>query len=274
VTRLEENENPGGEPYDEGDDALVVDTQSLAIRGRIDLRSASRAPDLRARPTRLLRAGEHVYALLTALDSDFQGSSPGRLLALHGESGEVLREYVLDNVKNCGGLAVSPDGKQLAIACSDLLGDATEDAPEFSAVILLEIVPQSGASAPELVELGRVRAADLKFGPFASALSFASPTKLFAGTFGALEGESKGRPDRIVVLDFAAGTGDELISSATEAFTLGDVRCVEPCGVCFVADAGRGVVHRYAMRGTAWELTSSRAVESEIGLPPRLLGWF
>ena len=80
---------------------------------------------------------------------------------------------------------------------------------------------------------------------------------------------------------------EELLTSASDPFTLGDVRCNAACGSCFLTDAGRGgVVHRFGfevesagaqqrlVRQGPLTLQASTKPDSQIGLPPRYLGAF
>ena len=48
------------------------------------------------------------------------------------------------------------------------------------------------------------------------------------------------------------------------------------CGVCFITDAARdgGVVHRFEVGTDGLSLDQAITLDTSLGLPPRLLGWF
>jgi hypothetical protein len=105
-------------------------------------------------------------------------------------------------------------------------------------------------------------------------MSFAAVDLLWVKTYGALEGDDAGRPDRILSLSLQTGEHEVLLESRDRAFTLGDVLCIAPCGICVIADAGRGVLHRYGISGSRIAPPTTHRIQEAIGLPPLLLGWF
>lgn len=273
VSRLETNRNPGEESYDEGDDLLRLDVESGVIEGRVDLSEYASENTERARPSAMVRTDTHVFVSLTRHSSDFQEAGEAALLALDARNGEIEDVFPVSGLKNCGGLALSPDQASLAVSCGGLVSNANGASPEASGVVVFDLSNES-AGALRLEERYRVAAAELGLGPFSSSLSFASEELLWVKTYGALEGSDAGRPDRILVLSLEDGGHEVLLESSTKAFTLGDVLCVAPCGICMVADAGRGVLHRYGVSGKSIAAPTQHRIDEEIGLPPLLLGWF
>lgn len=267
VTRLESNPRPGSEAFDEGDDILSIDPREPSITKRIDL-SAAHEGD-RARPGSMARVGDTVFVTLTGHSADFQSAPDSIVAALSAQSGELLYSHVASGMKNCVGLAISPDEGELALSCSGIVQESGDGAtPPHSGLILLEI-EENG-----LRERERILAADLGKGPLMFSLAYASPDLLLLGTLGALEGEDAGRPDRILSYDKRADRWETLISSEDRAFNLGAIQCMEACGVCFVADASRELVHRLFLNEAGTLDITRHRIDTDIDLPPRRLGWF
>lgn len=267
VTRLESSPRPGSEAFDEGDDILSIDPRQPSINGRIDLGAAHDADH--ARPGSMIRVGDRVFVSLTGHSADFQSAPDSIVATLNAQDGELLDSHVVEGMKNCVGLALSPDGGELAISCSGVVqesGDAA--APPHSGLVILKIEEDG------LREVSRVLASVVGKGPLMFSLAYASPELLLTGTIGALEGEDAGRPDRILSYDKRSGQWETLLSSEDGAFNLGGIQCMEACQVCFVADAGREVVHRLTWDESGGLDVTRHRIETEIALPPRRLGWF
>jgi len=273
VSRLEKNRSPGAEPYDEGDDLLVLDTEQGEVLSRVSF-SELLEGEGRARPTALVRAGDTVLVSLTGHDATFSDAAPARIAVLDSEELTILDSFEVEGMKNCGGLSLSPSGNRLSVVCSGLADNANGATPLWSGLVVFESVADSW------VESHRFASESLGFGPFAYASSFASETQLLSATFGALEGEDQGRPDRLVRIDLDESEVSELLRSSDEvpqverAFVLGSVLCVPGCEVCFATDAGRRVVHRFETSEAQWSEPSEIRIDSEVELPPRQLGWF
>lgn len=272
VSRLEANRTPGEQPHDGGDDLLRIDPASGAILGRVDLSEFVSDATGRARPSTMIRTDRHVFVSLTRHSGDFREVGQAGVLVLDSRSAEVQGSFEVPGMKNCGGLTLSPDGKRLALSCGGLVNNANGSAPADSGVVEFEIF--DGDEEFTLVERARASASEWGYGPFSSAIAYADDDLLLAKTYGALEGEDAGRPDRIVSLSRGLGEAEILLESSERAFTLGSVLCVAPCGLCFVADAGRGVVHRFPIAGNQVGPGRQHRIDEEIGLPPLLLGWF
>lgn len=273
VSRLEKNRSPGEEPYDEGDDLLRIDVPRLAIEGRIDLSAYSSESTERARPSTMVRSDEHVIVSLTRHSNNFKEADDAALLAVDAEDGRARGIFPVVGLKNCGGLAFSPDLSRLAVACGGLVNNANGSSPEASGVVVFDVLKEESGQLA-LVESYRLMATELDYGPFAPRISFASDDLIWVMTYGALEGTDRGRPDRLVSISLEEGEHEVLLESAGKAFTLGDVVCIAPCGICMVADPGRGVLHRYSIAGNQIAEPTLHRVDEEIGLPPLLLGWF
>lgn len=273
VSRLEKNRSPGEESYDQGDDLVRIDAPRSTILGRVDLSEYVSESTERARPSTMVRTDEHVFVSLTRHSSDFQEAGEAALLVLDAQDGGVEDIFPVPGLKNCGGLALSPDQSSLAASCGGLVSNANGASPEASGVVVFEI-GETPSGDVMLGETSRFWADELAYGPFASGISFATDDFLWVKTYGALEGADAGRPDRVLSLSLGDGEHEVLLESSEGAFTLGDVLCIAPCGICMVADAGRGVIHRYSLAGNHIAEPTSHRIQEDIGLPPLLLGWF
>ena len=271
VSRYEENPRPGREPFDGGDDLLVVNPETLSIVDRVDLSSLRRGEQL-ARPGSLTRIDDSILVTLSGFDTSFSEAGDARVAMFDSQDFELQRVLEVPGMKNCGSVATSANGSRFALTCSGLIGAANGANPEFSGVVVF--ARTVGASVLAFEEETRFQASDLGLGPFAFSIAFASTDLLLAGMYGALEGEDRGRLDRIVSLNLESDEVDTVLTSSEGAFNLGDVRCVEACEVCFVADASRGLVQRIPVDEGVLGTPQGHPVEVDLPLPPRQLGWF
>lgn len=270
VTRYSPNPEPGREPLDEGSDVLVVDPANVALLSRIDLGAAmdGAEPGILPRPSRMVAAGDYVYVLLSAYSLDFSRSGDGRVAVLDARSDELVSSFELAGARGCYGLALSASGARLAVGCSGTFGGTSTPTLEDAGVLLLD------AAGPELSLAARWSAEELGGDPLGQSLSFSAEGELLLATFGALDDEgTQVRPDRLLALSLDSGATRELSRSPSVPFSLGDVRCEQACGACFVADADRGAALRVPLGASgAGESLEAIVVDEEIGLPPRYLG--
>jgi len=271
-TRFESNATPGSEPFDEGGDLLRIDPSRLAITGRIPL-----APALAGepggplpRPDRAVRVGDRILVVLGGYSPDFSSSATARLVAVDPAAAVIDEMLVLDGIHACSGLALSPDGSEVAIACSgDWGGDGVPDL-EGSALVRVR-------TGPPLAEIARTPAAELGEGPIGMSVSYAAATRVVLTTLGRFGDTAvPAQDDAVVELDLGTGTHRTLLRSGGEPYTLGDVSCDAACGVCLVADAGRdgGVVQRFVVGDSGLDGPTAIALADGIGLPPRRIATF
>jgi len=273
VARYDTNPNPGREPWDRGGDILLVDPVLPAVMGRIDLGAALSGEPARftPHPSRLVRVGERVFVVLAAYAADYASATVSRLVELDPEQDSIRATILLAGLKGCDVLTASPDGGELAVACT---GADLSDAP-----------PALGASGIALVDLDQelslknvLSAATFGPNPVGFGLDYAGPGQLIFGSLGYFTASnSVGSLDILFRLDTASGAFSEVLRAEHSPFTLGDVRCMPACRVCFVADAERsgGSILRFPL-DDAFELGAPSAIraETKIGLPPRYLGGF
>jgi hypothetical protein len=273
VTRYEPNFAAGSQPFDQGSDILVVDPSTSAIAGRVDLTPAMKGEDPRffPRPGRAVRIADRVYAVLEGYSADFRKSAESRVIAVDTRKDTIEDVFVLRGMHGCGGLAVSPQEDALAVSCSGEFGGDSVPTLAGSGVVLLDV-------RQVLTERRRYAAKDFDQGSMGFSLSFSDADHLVFTTLGrrAVAGEPA-VPDSLIQLDLGTDAFEVLRRSAEEPFTIGEVRCVSACSVCFIADAetGGGVVHRFDVAGAGRLVNPKQLrVESRVGLPPRHLGLF
>lgn len=273
VARYDTNPNPGREPWDRGGDILLVDPTLPAVIGRIDLAAALSGEPARftPHPSRLVRVGERVFVVLAAYATDYASAAISRLVELDPENDSIRGTLLLAGLKGCDVLAASPDGVELAVACTGADLSDTPPALGASGIALVDI-------GPELSLKKVLSAATFGPNPVGFGLDYAGPGWLVFGTLGYFtESNRVGSLDALFRLETASGAFSEVLRAERSPFTLGDVRCMPACQVCFMADAERsgGSVLRFPL-DEAFELGAPAEirVETKIGLPPRYLGGF
>jgi hypothetical protein len=273
VARYESNPNPGRQEWDRGGDVLIVDPGSPAITGRIDLAPAmaGEAPEFSAHPARLVRAAGRIFALLASYADDYSSGTSSRLVELEPSTDSIVSTLVLDGLRGCGALALSPDQNELAIACTG--DDLSNPVPkvDHSGLVLIDV-----SAAP--VRTTTFPAHGWGNDPVGFSLDYVAPGVLLFGTLGHFDGSGAvAAPDTLWRLDSRSGQSDAILRSERTPFTLGGIRCAAVCGACFAADAERlgGSVLRFEV-DTAAALSAPTAIvaEARVGLPPRYLSVF
>jgi hypothetical protein len=273
VARYEANPNAGREDWDGGGDILVVDPRAPAITGRIDLSAAlaNEPSKFSPHPARLLAVSGRIFAMLAAYADDYSSAAESRLVELDPETDTVRSSLVLGGLRGCSALAVSPDERTLAVACTGDDLRSTQPKLDGSGLALLDI-----EGAPRLAR--RFEAGELADTPLGFGVAYAAPERLLFSTLGHFD--DSGAPaaqDTLRLLDTDSGEVEELLQSLEEPFTLGGAKCTAACGVCFATDAKRsgGSVLRFAVDSAgSFGTPSVIRVETRVGLPPRYLGVF
>lgn len=270
VTRFQPNTKAGKEPFDGGDDVLVIAPDRKTIAGRIELGGAlAGEPDgYYARPSRLTLAGSRAWVLLQGYSLNFKTSLPSRLVTVDPATDALDQVVVLGSLQGCAGLARSPSGSTLAVACSGDFAGGRDPDPLSSGVALVDV--ESG----EVVRL--LAAGALSDSPVGAGVGFLDEQTLLLTTLGTLDDATgkQQRPDRLLRVDLQSAAAEPVLASEQLAFTFGTVACFAPCSLCFLADADRGEVHRFELGPAGEVLRTSRKVDGGIGLPPRALGGF
>lgn len=274
VSRFGHNLSPGEMPFDAGSDLLIINPMVPEIAGAIDMRVAlnEEAADNLPRTGTIVLNGDRAFVLLGTLPTrSFSATTSSRLAVVNTISDELEGAMVLEGLRNCSGLAVSPARTQIAVFCSALVDTQGGTDVEASGIALVDV------QAEPVVE--RVLSSkSIGFRNVGFYGDYATESVLFVGSFGAYDQQGKAiAQDALLRIDLAAGTVDTILESEKTPFTLGGVACDSVCGVCLVADASRdgGVVHRYEVAAEGAVISASTIkVERRIGLPPRYVGRF
>jgi hypothetical protein len=272
VTRHAPNFASGREDFDSGNDLLVIDPSVPAITGRVDLMPVldGEAAGFFPRAGRALVAGGQLRLLALGFDENYLELVDSRIVSIDPETDEITQVLVLEGLQNCQNLALSPDGKELAVACSGPFGADPRDGFPNAGIVRLAI----GA---ELSEIRRYGTGELGGSPI-NSLAYASANSLAFTTYGRFNADFSAMeaPDSARRLDLALGEldGAPLRQSNLEPFTLGDIRCAPGVSVCLLADAETdgGVLHRFDVDASG-ALVDGTLIELErgIGLPPRYI---
>ncbi len=274
VARFGHNRDPGKEPFDRGSDLLVVEPASGELLGSVDLRDAlgSDSAAHLPRPDKLSVAQGFVYVLLGTLPlSGFTAAAPSRLAMIDPETDSVRDVLVLDGLRGCSGMALSPAEDELAVFCSALSDSNGNSQRGYSGVGIVELSPEP--------RLKRVLKSELwGDAPIGSSGAYASRSTLLLSTFGRFSatGDAEAQ-DTLRALELELERSTTLLESDGVPFSLGGVACAPACGQCLVADAERqgGVVHHFEF-GQGGDVVSHALVkvETRFGLPPRDIGRF
>ncbi len=267
ISRWDENPASGGEPFDDGGDLLVIDTERAEITGSIALPRNDGFPP---RPAALARFGDDAVVTLERLARDFRSAGDAMIVAIDALSEGVAWTLSLPGLENCGGLTPSPSGKRAVLACTGFIDpDGQAENLEQSALIVFDATE----SPPR--ELRRLAASDLAGEPLQQGVAFFSENGVLVKTQTALGGGN----NRLLAVDLASGETRALAEARPSSdgeglgVAFGGMLCTPGCGnVCLVADADRAVLRRFAIANGGLEELSSVRVENVVGLPPRGIG--
>jgi hypothetical protein len=248
-------------------DLLVIDSEVAAILDRIELGAAmaGEAAGFYPNPDHMVLVGTDLFVLLEGYRSDFKESVASRIVRIDTGSRALSATHVLANLQGCGGLALSPDRARLAVFCSGEFHGTSNPSLATSGVVVLDL--------GTLAEIARVSAESLGGQPVAFSGAFVTSERLLlvsAGRFA--DPQVPEEPDRLLDLELGTGAISVLLASDPKPFTLGAVRCPGDCGTCFVADAGRRVVHRFHLQEGAFVRDGQITTDDQTGLPPSYLG--
>ncbi len=267
VSRYTTNEAAGEVEFDGGGDVLLVNPKTPSIVGRIELPTIDELPP---RPAALSRVGDEVWVTLERVASDFSSTGTGMLVRLDVETKEADAPFELTGLKGCGGFVPTPDGNEIAIACTGALdSDGDVEALAQSAIVFFD------AKKRPLEETRRVTAEKLAGEPIQSQFAFIDEERLLVKTQTAYGGAKN---NRLVAYDLGRETATTLVEAEPDAEglgqgqTIGTIACFRECsGLCLAANASTGKLERIDVSEDPKALESVE-VEAKVGLPPRGLG--
>lgn len=269
VSRWSDNPVPGAEPFDAGGDLLVLDTETPKIIGEIPMPHDGGWPP---RPYGLTRAGDEVWVTLQRISADVHSEADAELVGVSLADASVAWTLPLAGVKNCGAVALSPDGQRAVLGCSgelDVTG-AVENLDESGVVVL-------DATTSPPAELTRFAASDLAGESLQGDVTFYAARRVLLKTQTALGSASN---NRLLAFDLEGSAGDALTllearpgANGGQGIVYGGVFCTPGCAnQCLVADADRAVIQRFSLDGDDIEPEAALPVSGSVGLPPRGIG--
>jgi hypothetical protein len=272
VTRWGINHAPGQQPFDGGNDILVVDTAAHVITGSIALPVEEGLPP---RPAGMTRVGDTVLVILQRTSDDFQTVGESALVGV--ANGAVAWEQRVTGLRGCGRPVLSPSGTTIAVACEGQLAmDGSVTDLSMSAIALYDVT-----SLPPK-PLQRFAIADQLGSPTQAAgghpVAFASDGVVLGKTQTPLGGMAD---NQAFELDLASGKATVLATAGKDSMgkgkgaVFGDVVCRPGCGaVCLLADADLGKLRRWNIAADGLHPLADVTVETTTGLPPLLLGGY
>jgi hypothetical protein len=265
VSRWDENPVPGQEAFDRGGDLLVIDTLDRDITNAIAL---PREDEFPPRPGALVMVGETAVVTLERFGRDFRSAGEAMLVGVAPASESVAWSFVVDGLKNCGGLTLSPSAERAALACTGFIdADGGAENLDESALVVFDVT--SGPPS----ELRRFSARELADEPLQNEVEFFSETGVLVKTQTEFGGAAGG--NRLLAVDLENGQAETLVEAggSGRGIVFGGLLCTPGCGnMCLLADAERGVLRRWAIEPGYLVPLGDVRVEDRVGLPPRGLG--
>ncbi|MFZ5892614.1 MAG: hypothetical protein ACOY0T_16265 [Myxococcota bacterium] len=266
VSRFGQNNDPGQQPFDDGGDLLVIDSERREIVDSVVFEASDGLPP---RPTGMTRVGNTVLVSLGRVSLDFSSTGESELAGVSVASHEIEFRVRYAGLKSCGRATPSPSGKLLAVACSGRLDThGTVASVEESALVLLD------AQSMPPRELRRLPAVALAAEPIQNGVVFASESLLLFKTQTSDNGVAN---NRWLALNLASGDVTTLLQASPDAqgkgrgLLYGAMSCSPGCSdICLLADADLGVLQRVRITpNKPAEMLTPVVVDAESGLPPR-----
>ncbi|MFI5302346.1 MAG: hypothetical protein ACHREM_29995, partial [Polyangiales bacterium] len=267
VSRWGDNAASGKQPFDSGNDLVVIDTSAHKIIGSISLTAPTDM--VPPRPAHMIMANGTVVVALQRISVDFSTYEDGQLAGIvpDKDGGKVAWITTMPGVKNCDRPTLSPSSSVLAIACEGAI-DVNGNVVSLGAAA---IVTFDATVFPPL-EIKRYPISDqLVDGP-QWGLAFASDTLLLGKTQTTYGGA---RSNQAFSLDLGTGKATSLLTARTDSsgkgkgIVYGDLRCSPGCAnTCLMADADKSVLQRWSIGAAGLAPLSSITVETSVGLPP------
>lgn len=272
LTRFDSNPNAGSQRLDGGGDLLLLDPTAPKILARIALDTAIPGASSRMlpHPERMLRVGARVFVVVALYSPDFRQTGASFLVTIDTASLTVVDAVEIAGLKGCAGIALAPNGAEVAVACSGSWGSKNGADPDSSGLVGFDIT-----GLP--VQTWQLLATTMTPAqPFGFTVAYADRTHVLGVALGRNSTDNNpSQSDRFVSYDVKAKKLEVLHSVAGRPFSLGDVRCFSECGRCALANAdGRGSVMLFQASDSEVHLDAEVTIDDQLGLPPRWLGTF
>lgn len=224
VPRFDVNAN-ATDARERGGDVLVVRTDDPAIEASIDVATpvAAAVPGFTPHPGRAVRAGDAVFVLAPTYADGFKQSGDSVLVRVDVTTDAVTDVTRLPGLRGCLGLALSPDGLRLAVACSGTFGGGSSPTLDDAGVALVDVASRTVERLATGVALGR---------PPSFAIAWSADDRVLVPVFGAID-----QGTRDALFELRIGAAPSIVLDDMEAFTLGEIRCATTCHACFLGAA-------------------------------------
>jgi hypothetical protein len=204
VTRAAVNPTPGAQPFDGGNDLLIIDPSSGQLSGRVDLSGQATSAAVQAQPDRALFVRDKVYVSLANRSADGKTVARGRVVVVDPATDAVVATIDLPAFKGCSGLDYLPASKDLVVGCGGDPNDTLENQTAQSAIVLVNI----GGAAPSIMTtIGGAAAGNRPL----SAASFASVGDDFVLAVSPGDGAT---PDSLWRLQLDSGTATHVVDGS------------------------------------------------------------
>ncbi len=271
VSRWGVNGNPGAQPFDGGNDLLLLDTQTPTIQARIAVPEQDSLPP---RPTGLTLLGSSAAVVLQRFSLDYSSVGDAEVVRVDLASQQIIQTLSLPGVSDCGRLTPLPGSSSFGLACTGPLDSSGNSADlSQSALVLLDMDSQEN-----LVERRRLAASDIAEEPLQLDFDFASSQVALIKTQTAFGGTTN---NRLLSVNLTDNTVHTLATARPgsdgkgQGITFGSVLCAPGCSsTCLMADADQRVVRRFDLSQDPPVELDSVPVTSNTELLPRQLAHF
>ncbi|OGR11936.1 MAG: hypothetical protein A2341_17215 [Deltaproteobacteria bacterium RIFOXYB12_FULL_58_9] len=268
VTRYETNPSPGREPFDAGDDVLIVDPLAGRITGRISMATYVDATphSLQARPDQMTVAKGIVWITLNHLDAGFHNGGQGLVIGVDPATDEVRQVVAIPEVRNCSGIVYVARRDALYVSCSGLFAAGLDEQLRQSALVAIDLGSQSPSAT--IFAYGTEGVAR----PFGFELDVARERWLLVVRYGDMAADI---PDRLVAIDIITGT-ETIVHLATSISGLGGLLADDATDSVYVGDAAALAprVHLYEVADGQFGFLSVIDAHPRVGLPPRHIRFY
>ncbi len=269
VTRYETNPTPGTEPYDGGDDILIVDPVARKITGRIELSQYTdndSAQKFQARPDRMAYADGIVWVTLDHLTKDFDETGEGRVVGIDTTTDIVTDLVRLETLSNCTGIVYVAEKNALFLSCSGLFASGTEGQLAHSGIVRIDL----NGDEPEVSILHEAN--DERKMPYGFDLDVVAGRWLLATRFGDIEADIS---DVAVLIDLESGE-ETLLHTAGSAYGLGGLLADDTTGTIYIGDADPQSpgIYLYTRDGDSFVEDGKIQAHPNVGLPPRHIRFY
>ncbi len=268
LTRYEKNPNPGETDFDQGDDILIIDSETLDLLGRIDFSNIlnSDEGETHARPDRLLMIGDSVWVSFNVLGNDFKQVGTARLASIDTQTDTITDILDIPELANCSDMEYSEQHQALFLSCSGVFIDGLQSQLERSGIARIDLSGEDISYT--VIRKGTQGAAR----PYGFDLDLASSRYLLALRFGDID---EGINDKLVAIDIE-DYSEAVIHEASTPFGLGGFLADDTDNTLYIGDADleHPKLIYYSYDNEGFILQGEIITHPNSGLPPKHLQFY